>query len=93
MKSQSVFIPCGGVPAERTHHVSFKLAFSEALQPWLQCRTTTVLSPRYVWPWRAVLGSLDDLPSSAPMPGYEVDSEPRWAFTLLAGSEEIPVTP
>lgn len=93
MKSQSVFISCGGVPAERTHHVCFDLAFLGALQPWVQCRTTTVLFPCYVWPWRAALGSLSDLPSSAPMLGCEVDSEPRGAFTSLACSEEIPVTP
>ena len=90
-----MFILCGGVPAERTRHVCFKLAClgMGALQPWEQCRATAVLFPCYLWPGRTALGSPNDLPSSVPTPGREVGSEPRGAFTSLACSAEIPVTP
>lgn len=40
MESQSVFIPCGGVPAETTHYICFKIACLDtgALQPWEQAQ-------------------------------------------------------
>lgn len=90
-----MFIPCGGVPTERTCHVYFKLAHlgTGALQPWEQCRATTGLFPCYLWPGRTALGSPSDLPSSVPVPGCEIGSEARGAFTSLGCSGEIPLSP
>lgn len=52
-RKPSVPVCCGGVLAERTFHVCFELACmgTEALQPWQQCRVTTVLFPCYLLPW------------------------------------------
>ena len=90
-----MFMPCGGVPAERTCHVSFKLAClgTGARQAGEQHTTTTVLLPGYLWPRRTALASPKDLPSSIPMLWCEVGSERRGAFTLLGCSGKVKIIP